>query len=173
MTKLLIILVLFIQASALTLEERITHLSEHQAETLCYMHNFGKATDMSWTLSAMAWQESDFGVLTLSRNQQDVGVLQINLTSFKHRYAEQLEVSPISDSGLRYMLMNDIELNAMSGVAELEFWKSVYTKQGKTNWWNVWSSYNRGWAGNDEYAFNIREKIKVLKRHRHLICKGM
>ena len=152
---------------AATLQERITHLNTHQVEVMCNTWRIGASHDLQWTLTAIAWLESDMGERLLSPDRQDVGVFQINLISFRRRYAEQLEMYPRNDDQLRELLY-DYEVGVTAAIAELTFWKKIHDG----NWHKVWASYNSGWVGGGMYARAISQRIGILKQYKEGICNG-
>lgn len=119
-----------------------------------------EAFDMQWTMTAIAWRESHFGRNLVGRTTPDYGVFQINIVSFKRRYAEHLKVFPLSDESIIEILKNDYNLGFVAALAELEYWKSV---RGD-NWFEIWASYNGGHKMYKPYAKMIKQRIKVLKK---------
>ncbi|MEA3371032.1 MAG: hypothetical protein U9Q40_06795 [Campylobacterota bacterium] len=115
--------------------------------------------DLSYTMTAIAWQESNFGKYRVGRITPDYGVYQININTFKRRYFDELERYRVPDDRLIYLLTNDDDLGFIAAIAEITFWKSV---RGN-NWRAIWGSYNGGYNMNEAYADAIAKKVRALE----------
>ena len=120
----------------------------------------GAIYDVGASLAAIVVIESSAGRHTLSPDEQDCGVAQINLTSFKLRYQQHLQHFPLSDAQICNMLIRDVDLNLLAAIEELRFWREVH----HDNWRLVWGSYNGGWTPNTEYAAKVARMIKTLRK---------
>ena len=122
--------------------------------------------DLRYTMVALAWQESSFGVDVVS-DAGACGVWQIMPSSFIKRYKDDFieDGVEITEQVLGALLLNDIELNAAAALEEIKFWQAVY---GKAEWDKIYASYNGGWAGNKLYAAQVREKVRAVMRNQHI-----
>lgn len=142
-----------------SLVKELEHLKPHQKEILFKTYNAAKPLDMQWTMTAIAWRESQFGRDLVGRTTPDFGVFQININTFKNRHKRDLKRFPVNDKKLKRMLKNDYDLGFSCALEELEYWKSV---RGN-DWRKIWGSYNGGYKPNERYAEWIYKRIKALK----------
>jgi len=163
--KLLIFLLL---CSSLFGNERdlryeLNHLDDSQKSILIRTYTKAKAYDLHYTMTAIAWIESNFGKHKVGRTSQDYGVFQININTFKRRYSDLLKKNPLSDKKIKHLLVTDYNINFLASVAELQFWKSVH----KNNFNKIWKSYNAGYnlSAGKRYSEQIKLRIRLIKSY--------
>jgi len=165
--KFILILILTLTLShANKLDDELKYLTKPQLEILHTTFKKAKSYDLQWTMTAMAWQESRFGKALIGRTTPDYGVFQINLKTFKARYAKILaepkeDGTLIDDKDIINMLVSDYELNFVASLEEIKFWQHVHGN----NYMKIWASYNGGFKGNPIYANAIKNKIRALRRY--------
>ena len=137
-------------------------LKPYQIESAKVIFEHAKKDDLSWTATAIAWHESQFGRWQINVNSDtslDCGMFQNNTKSVAahndiayNRY-NMKEICTDLITSFKYAYLNFAK--------EVAFWERVH----KSNWRKVWSSYNGGWAGNKDYATKIAIRIQVLKKY--------
>ena len=159
--KLLLVLILTVGLHASLINE-LYKLNPEQQKVFNQIVAWAEVHDLKWTMLSIAWKESNYGKYRVGKFSEDYGVFQINLRTFKNRFAQQLEAFPLSESSIKKILTTDDELNFLASIAEIKFWHSVHGH----NWRKVWGSYNDGthisYKGR-EYAQDIARRIKLLK----------
>lgn len=137
-------------------------LSQWQKKQSLQIFNRAKVDNLSWTASAIAWEESTYGTyqININNNSYDCGVFGNNTRSVaahldqKHSYYNKKAIC--TD------LIRDEQYSYQWFIVEVELWKRVH--KGKWNMWRkVWESYNGGHIGNKDYGQRISMRIKVLK----------
>ena len=117
--------------------------------------------DLTWTMLAIAWQESSFGMKRLNANGGASGVMQILPSTAKgiakKRNENYKEILP--------MLVYDDHLNLEYSLEVINYFIKVNKFNGEIKWKNVWAGY---YAGHNyhlgyNYANSIFNKIKKLK----------
>jgi len=161
---ILLLSIIFIPLNADKLDDRfdkeLENLTPMQFEVMQDSFNKGSVFNLSWTMTAIAWQESNFGENRVGRTTPDYGVYQININTFKKRYSDIIKKHKHSDKLIIKMLKYNDALNFSASVTEVQYWLSVY----KGNYYKTWSSYNGGWKGCTRYADIIKKRIKALKK---------
>jgi hypothetical protein len=151
MRKLLIIsFILFHYLSALT-NEQVRILNQ------CYQ--YGKQSNLGYTLAAICWVESQAGYWRINSESGDYGITGINLRTALNR----LRLKPIYSNikRLQTRLVMDNELALQLALSELEYWK--YQRK-YTEWFDYVSAYNRGHIGSYNYARKISRTIRWIKK---------
>lgn len=165
MGKFLLIISFFIAGTlhlnSASLKE-LDNLNKDQLKTLYKTFYYGKQHDLHWTLTAIAWKESNFGKYLINPRSKDYGVFQINLKTYKRRYASEIATNNLSDDTIKSYLVRYYDLNAIAAIDELLFWQSVHGKQ----WTKIWASYNDGTVISSKgraYSRDIAKRIKLLQ----------
>lgn len=122
---------------------------------------YGDLYDMKYTLPAIAWKESSAGKYLVNPADPSFGHFQILIDSA----ASRENITNIDDKvKLALKIKHSLELGASFAIRELLYWKKVH----KGNWDRIWASYNGGFNYKKrmprEYALDIKEKIKYLKK---------
>jgi len=158
----LALLVTLVQADELDdrFDGELKKLSYLQIEVLHDSLRKGSPFNLSWSMTAIAWEESNFGKNRVGRTTPDYGVYQINLKTFKDRYADVIKRHNSSDAEIIEMLKYNDELNFSASLTEIQYWLHVY----KGDHYKAWASYNGGWKGSKRYANIIQKRIKALKK---------
>lgn len=160
--KIIFVMVLAISAYGNTLINELKNLSPQQAEVMKMTWEKGKALDLHYTLTAIAWQESSFGKYKIGKWSPDYGTFQINLKTYKSRYAKEIKAHNLSDKKIRSYLIDYYDLGFVAATDEILFWKRVH----RGNWNKIWASYNDGThisSKGRSYSKQIAAKIKALK----------
>ena len=139
-------------ANANKLDKYLENLSGPQLAVMYRTFYTAKVHDLHWTMTAIAWKESEFGLNLVGRTTPDYGVFQINIKTYRNRFSDY--------DGLKDELTNNYSLGFSAALAEIEYWKSVHG----SNWNKVWASYNSGWTGGKGYSDSIKLRIKALKK---------
>lgn len=139
-------------------------LTDWQKRNAIKIFNRAKLDNLEYTATAIAWKESSFGLYQINYNTNyktfDCGIWQNNTRSVaghlkqthNHYNGKALCTDLIRDEFFAYKMF----------VSEIELWKKVH--KGSWDIWNkVWSSYNGGHKGNDNYSKDIAKRIKALK----------
>jgi len=139
-------------------------LTAEQKTIIQHAFNFGKHHDLSWTLAAKVWEESDAGERVISTNDhskygRDYGITQVNIYWFlksKHTAYTKANIAKFASKLVR----ND-NYALQAAVDNIKRWQRRYP----TNYREVWAHYNGGNTPNYEYANRIAKRIQVLKKH--------
>ena len=143
------------------LYNELERLSVSQQRVLARTYNTAKQYNLEYTMTAMAWNESRFGLKMENKRTKDYGVFGINLKSFKRRFGHKLEGLEVDDEAIKTALKESYELNFKSSLAEIRYWQ----KQRKGDWQLMVRSYNAGWnhENGKGYAKGIARHIRILK----------
>ncbi|MCK5536989.1 MAG: hypothetical protein KAI79_09190 [Bacteroidales bacterium] len=143
------------------LYNELERLSVSQQRVLARTYNTAKQYNLEYTMTAMAWNESRFGLKMENKRTKDYGVFGINLKSFKSRFGHKLKGLNASDKAIKTALKESYELNFKSSLAEIRYWQ----KHRNGNWQLVVRSYNAGWnhSNGKRYAKGIARHIRILK----------
>ena len=124
-------------------------------------HNRGKPFDLGYTLAAIAWRESQAGLININIFDPSCGPFHNNLNSVfaRHNY----EDTRYKKNAVCQKLITNFDFAAAEGLAELEYWVSVHDG----NLRKTWASYNAGWNYDSRigkmYAEMIARRITILK----------
>lgn len=136
---------------------QLNQLTNYQKYWLSYVYKKCRHYDLQNTCTAIAWEESQFGIYKVITDTGDYGIMGINLKWFiidngyrNNRY---------SRARLATKLTCDNNYNIMYAVAKLEKLKAKYK-----SWKAVWAHYNGGTYPNWRYANRILNKIIAFRR---------
>lgn len=145
------------------LKDQYNRLSTTQIDTMIYVYNFGLKHDLEWTLTAIAWKESEFGLLKLPLdNLLDRGLMQINLKTYFKRHG--IKNTRWNRSKYGTMLVVNDDNNLLAAIDEIRFWESIKPKYSGYRF--VWKGYNGGYSNSKRsiaYAADIALRIKFLR----------
>lgn len=158
---LALLLALITSLHANKYDDQLMLLSPKQTTVLMDTYERAEQHNLEWTMTAIAWQESEFGKYMVGRTTPDYGTFQININTFKARYRKEIADGKLTDEDIIKMLISDYELNFTASLEELKFWYNVHGDDFQ----KIWASYNGGWKGNPRYARAIGHRISALKRY--------
>lgn len=162
MKKLLLLLVVpFLLLASPKLERELATLDKEQLKVLYKTFYYGKQHDLHWTLTAIAWKESNFGKYRRNDTSQDYGIFQVNLNTYKRRYADEIAAHSLSDNTIINYHIRYFEFNIAAAVDEIRYWQSV-----RSSWKDIWASYNDGTVisfKGRSYSNDIAKRIKTLQ----------
>ena len=140
-------------------------LSIDQLAIMHFVMDVGDIYNMKYTLTAIAYKESKFGIYLINPITGDYGILGVNLKNFLA--VKKVKSNYWKDMELASRLTVDNSLNVSVAIDNLKYWRS---KVGN-NWRVIWGSYNGGWRPSAKYAEDILNIIKAIKlyesRHSH------
>lgn len=161
--KLLLTLLLTVSLYGDKLLNELKNLSPDQKAVLYKTFEKGKALDLHYTLTAIAWQESSFGKFKIGRWSADYGVFQINIRTWKSRYSKEIKQYGLTNEKIKKYLVEHYDLGFVAAVDEILFWKTVHGN----NWNKIWASYNDGThisAKGHKYSKLIGKKVRAIKK---------
>lgn len=146
------------------LEKDFLNLSSSQFITLEQANIKGKSYNLQWSLSAIAWKESDAGRYNINLSDPSCGAYHANINSVMRRHPEYPDTSFYRNIVCQ-RLIDDIDYATSEAVKEIHYWMNIHG----TDWYAIWASYNAGYAYNSKvgkrYAKDIARRIQVLKKH--------
>lgn len=161
--------------------ETLYSMSDKQLDNMQFAIRKGedKEIDLSTTLAAICWQESDCGRDTVDREGAAYGMFQNSIRSVISRYEN--EFGELSDDDrhmmehrLAWKLYNDRGYAVSQAIAEFQWWLKIYWGHLEPygwRWRNALMSYNAGTknrAGTGYFkAVNI--KARVVRKHKAYI----
>lgn len=157
--KLLLLLIPFMVWSA-SLKE-LHNLTPKQLQVLQQSIEYGKQHNLSYTLAAIAWKESNFGKYLVGWTTPDYGVFQINIYTFNNRFKSTIKQSGLTRTELVKALTHSFEIGAEAAIAELKFWNK------SRNWKHSVQSYNDGTHISPTgiaYGEDIAKRVKLLQQ---------
>ena len=162
---LLFIFVFVININAVdikTLDKELDNLSLSQKEVLVKTWLKAKKFNLEFTMTAIAWHESHFGLYPINLSDPSFGVFHNLITSVARRHNV---TSKWSKSRLAEQLIQDYDFSFAESLSELKFWQGVH-KNKPNNWSLTVKSYNAGYRHENgkQYLVQIKTKIKALKR---------
>lgn len=139
-------------------------LDRSQLEFMMEINKRAKPYNLSYSMIAIAWQESNLGKWNINLSDPSCGPFHQSIVIFLKRH----EIKNTDFNRNRYCmdLINNVDLSVSTAIAELEAWLAIHHKR-----WNkfeyAYRSYNAGYNYNSnvskEYASKIQARIKVLK----------
>lgn len=137
-------------------------LSQGQIQVLRDSFEHGKPYGLSYSLAAIAWQESSAGVSLSNPHDPSAGAHGIMLYKVLRHF--EMEYSEPSLKLAEEMLASNLPLSLHFSTSELQYWQG---RHGTESWMDVWASYNAGnnwmYSAGQMYAHKIRDKITTLK----------
>jgi len=167
--KLILILVLilvFIVTSLLANVDTSLHelqtLSPTQKQIMLKTFSKGKKYDLEYTLTAICWEESQFGKYLVNISDPSFGYFHNSIKTIQHRYRS----NNWNTSRLAERLIFDFDFGFEQALIELKFWQNVY-KDKPLSWSNTVKSYNAGFNNINgvRYLEQIKIKIKALRKY--------
>jgi len=144
--------------------KKIDSLSKEQYANLIWIYTKGKKYDLGLTLSAIAWQESQFGKYPINLADPSGGLFHNLLGSVCCRL--HLKPNQWNQSRVLERLVRDKEFAFEQAVLELAYWKDYWKiRDSPKVWTHMVMSYNGGHKGNKKYYHNILKKVRYLKNY--------
>ena len=148
-----------LQATSLTrtnLLYELNHLTINQQIVLHTVFDKAKPFDLQYTMTAIAWEESDFSKYQLNLNDPSCGVFHIMPRNLADTNWEQSRICE--------RLINDFDFSFSTALATFKWWYNYHKSKGHSNpWRKAISSYNGGYRGNKRYLQRILLRIHVLQ----------
>ncbi|AIA64828.1 hypothetical protein AVV44_gp029 [Cronobacter phage S13] len=143
--------------------------SKEQVEVLRYAYNRGKEHDLSWTLAAIAWQESSAGVKLKNPKADSYGIFGNLLTTVEARlkdqeFANNLSRVPLNRKQTVLLLQHDWEFASEFAIAELEYWKRRHNGNYRKAVASYFGGNNPNSKAAQRYADTLNSKIIYLKK---------
>lgn len=174
-----------------SLEYQWSILTKNQKDIRDRSYAAGLPRGLEESLTAIAWQESSFGLPSKMENPKDPsgGVFGNSYTVVARRHfklgQQVVRLPGIREARIFYTKPTAAQLEYVSDRLKSVFAFSTYHSvrtlhEGQTyaglkaypyeirrprgrDWLNVWSYYNGGHKGNDKYAEEINKKIQFMK----------
>ena len=164
MFKLLVILTILISNLNAT---SLKNLSYQQKEVLSYVYSKAKEFNLSLTMTAIAWQESQFGRYELSLSDPSCGIFHVMPAILAVKVG--LQNDSWNRSRLCEKLITDRDFSFSAALLELKYWQNYWEAEHVSRVWShMVASYNGGFNINIKtniYLKNIKAKIRLLKKY--------
>lgn len=141
------------------LKYQFSVLSKYQFSVLKYSCKVGIKYNLCYTLSAIAWQESDFGLYNIDLQDPSAGIYHIKISNAM--YYLKLDNTPFNRNRVAQWLMRYPGLSSKLAIKELRYWLRYWGG----SWYKAVGSYNGGFKPNNNYANEIVRKVKFLENH--------
>ena len=157
-------LILFILISLALHANPLDKLDINQQIIMSKVFEKGKQFDLEFSLTAIVWQESQFGKYKIDLNDPSCGIFHIMPRSLIHRV--DMDNNSWNRSRLCERLISDDDFSFSAALLELKYWQNYWkSKHVKRVWSHMISSYNGGYKGNKQYLKEIKQKIEMLKEY--------
>jgi hypothetical protein len=165
MKKILLILLITINAFAFNYYKFFGTLSLEQQKFLYTIYQYSKLTRYKWTLVAIAWKETLAGVAMVNvfdggKNDASCGPYHNLLSSVFKRHPEWIKTK-FNMNKICTLLIRNFSFATSEAVAELDYWY----KKRHGDWMKIWASYNGGsnLKKGERYAKDIYIRVKTLR----------
>lgn len=142
---------------------------KNQRDVLQRAYNYGKQSDLGWTLAAIAWRESSAGADIVNFNDPSFGVFQVHLKTASSHEGFDWHQDPQRALMVAQRLITDFEYGADHAIQVLEFWK----RRHKGNYRKMLASYNAGYryakGAGQAYAKDVASKVNYLRTNKCVI----
>ena len=147
----------------------LNDLTDEQRSIMNRVAELAHSFDLSYTVVAIAWQESNLGKYTVNLQDPSCGITHKRVDYYLK--SKGLKDTPFMRNKICSELMADIELAVAVAIEDLEYWK-VYHKRRKIKNDEVFQymirSYNGGYKFNSQaakdYEKSVRARIKALQQ---------
>jgi len=165
-----IISIIFLALSLSTTSLNATslrNLSYQQKEVLQYVYIRAKEFNLELTMTAIAWQESQFGEYELDLGDPSCGIFHVMPALLAVKVG--LNNNNWNRSRLCEKLIQDKDFSFSAALLELKYWQNYWKSQHVTRVWShMVASYNGGYnidIKTNMYLKHIIHKIRLLKAY--------
>jgi len=163
MRKILILTLIALSLNATSLKS----LSYQQKEILQYVYSRAKEFNLQLTMTAIAWQESQFGKYELDLQDPSCGCFHVMPALLAVKVG--LDNNNWNRSRLCEKLIEDKDFSFSAALLELKYWQNYWRAQHvKRVWSHMVASYNGGYNINiktNTYLKHIKHKIRLLRAY--------
>lgn len=146
----------------------LENLNSEQRSVLYKAYTAGMDSDLQYTLTAIAWKESDFGVYITNLgdgSKGSFGPFHALLDTVKVRYHA---TNTWQASRLAERLIKDFDFAASNAITELQCWKQQWKGKGSLQYRYMIASYNAGYKSygstkGRQYALDVILRMQVLQ----------
>lgn len=167
--KLIIALLLFTTLLFSSTDKQLMHelksLSTSQYIVLLKTFKKGDVFNYGYSLTAIAWNESNFGKYKINLDDPSFGCFNSLLTTVLVR--ANVKNTSWNRSRLAERLIADFDFSFSQALAELKYWENYWTSKGVPRVWShTIRSYNRGFnhMRGEQYRKDIVQRIRVLRK---------
>lgn len=147
---------------------QLYRLSDDQLKIMVFSYKMGAEFDLGYSLAAIAWKESNFGLYLMNLADGKLGSFGVYHILLEYAIARNKIKSNWDISRYAERLVFDNELCANEAISELLFWKKYHKKHANV-WRRMFASYNAGTFGIDTekgrlYAEDAVNRVRALER---------
>jgi len=161
--KILILILIALNLNATSLK----NLSYQQKEVLQYVYSRAKEFNLQLTMTAIAYQESQFGKYELDLQDPSCGIFHVMPALLAVKVG--LDNNNWNRSRLCEKLIEDKDFSFSAALLELKYWQNYWRAQHvKRVWSHMVASYNGGYNINiktNTYLKHIKHKIRLLRAY--------
>ena len=133
-------------------------LTLKQQNLLINVYLRAKKYNLKYTLTAIAWKESNAGAIPVNVFDPSCGVFHNNL-KVVGKSVNNFIPSKYNYNKLCNKLITDTEFSMDQAVRVIRYFQKYY----HNNWMKIWGAYNGGFHPNKKYAKDIWYRIKAIK----------
>ena len=144
-------------------------LNDGQKRVLVDSYTYGKNFDLGYTLAAIAWKESNFGMYMTNLGDGKYGSYGVFHILLDHAIVRHniKATNKWNKSRLVERLIFDFDFSAQEAIGQLEYWKNKFKNKENTLAWAI-AGYNAGNKGLDSskgqsYRTDVKYKIRALE----------
>ena len=144
--------------------KELNNFSYEQYKILLKTYAKAQPFDLSLTMIAIAWEESQFGKNMVNYADPSFGVFHNLLGSVMRRH--DYKNTNWKKSRVIEALLFDYDFSFSESLNELEMWKSYWKRKNvEDQWVHMVRSYNTGvkWTDEEHYVDKIILKVRILK----------
>jgi len=173
---LLMVLVVSLFAKPLkpesVLAKELTKLDKGQQELLFKSYIYAEQNGYGYTLTAVAWKESNFGKIVANPKEGKYGTYGPYQSKVEDVLARN-HLKPTKDNiaKVREQLLHDLKFAANDAIIELKAWDHSHAKKKKVNVYrSTLAAYNAGTAAEKSslgkgYAEDIVHRLPIVKKY--------
>ena len=153
--------ILILGLSSLLLANPLNYLSQKQYDMFYKTWKKAQPFNLQYTMTAIVWQESDFGKYLIRLNSKDCGYFQINVTTLSNNHWKQDRICQ--------RLINDYDFGFSVALERFKYFYNYWRSKGYIKaiaWKRAVCSYNAGfnWKKGLKYYRGIVKRIKYIKK---------
>ena len=161
MLKLLLLSTLVLSLQAEPTLQQLEDLSPNQKYILNETFKKAKEFGLEYSMTAIAWQESNFGnhIMAINSSTIDCGVFMINSNNLGSNNWKRSRVCE--------RLIKDYDFSFATALQHLKYWQNYWKSKGVQKVWShTIASYNKGfnYEYGTKYLSEIKERIRILKK---------